>query len=102
MFASAGSRMPSPNASVVFHRLFRRPTISLGAGTAHQHGPLSVAQTVSRKKGLYGLHVVDDCEGARPVRAPQAAIETPGIEHAGKRIPNVREGIRFSGERAGA
>ena len=53
-------------------------------------------------EGLYGLLVVDDCERARPVRAPQAAIETPGIEHASKRVPNVLVGIRFPGQRAGA
>jgi hypothetical protein len=70
-------------------------SISLGAGTAHQHCPLSVAQEVSPKEGLDGLFVVDDCERARPVRAPQAAFETPGIKYAGKRIPNVRERIRL-------
>src|SRR5262249_51872778 len=75
--------------------LFRRPAISLGAGPAHQHCPVSVAQAISPKEGLDGLLVVDDCERAGPVRAPQAAIETPGIEHAGKRVPNILEGIRF-------
>src|SRR5215471_12404604 len=76
---------------------FRQPAISLGAGAAHQHGPLSVAQAVSLKKGLDGLLVVDDCGRARPVRAPQAAIETPGVEQAGKRVPDVRERIRLPG-----
>src|SRR5216684_133737 len=80
----------------------RRPAISLGAGTAHQHGPLGVAQAASLKEGLDGLLVVDDGERARPVRAPQAAIETPCIEHAGKRVPNVRERIRLPGQRTGA
>ena len=72
----------------------RRPAISLGAGAAHQHGPLPVAQTTSFEERLDGLLVVDDCERAGPVRAPQAAVETPGIEHAGQRLPDVREGIR--------
>src|SRR5260370_24369821 len=60
----------------------RRPAISLRAGAPHEHCPLSVAQAVGAKKGLDGLLVVDDRKCARPVRAPQAAIETPGIEHA--------------------
>src|SRR5439155_24711345 len=71
----------------------RRPAISLGAGAAHQHRPLAVAQAVGLQEGLDRLLVVDDGERARPVRAPQAALETPGIEHAGKRVPNVRERI---------
>ena len=73
----------------------RRPAIGLGAGAAHQHRPLAVAQAVGLEEGLDGLLVVDDGEGARPVRAPQAAVETPGIEHAGERIPDVRERIRL-------
>jgi len=47
------------------------------------------------KKGLDGLLVVHDGERARPVRAPQAPIETPGVEHAGERVPYVRERIRL-------
>src|ERR1700736_6269697 len=80
----------------------RRPAISLGAGAAHQHRPLGVAQAVGLQEGLDGLLVIDDGERARPVRAPQAAIETPGIEHAGKGVPNVRERIWLPGQRAGA
>src|SRR5208282_719463 len=80
----------------------RRPAISLGAGTAHKHCPLSVAQAVGGKKRLDRLLEVDHSERARPVRAPEAAIETPGIEHAGKRGPNVRKGKRLPGQRAGA
>ena len=82
--------------------LLRRPAISPGAGAAHQHCPLSLAQAASLKEGLDRLLVVHDCERACPIRAPQPAIETPGIEHAGKRVPNVREGVRFPGQRAGA
>src|SRR5262249_7379599 len=81
---------------------FRRPAISRGAGAAHQHRPLAVAQTAGFKERLDGLLVVDDGVCACPVRAPQAAVETPGIEHAGERVPDVREGIRFPGQRAGA
>jgi hypothetical protein len=43
------------------------------------------AQAVSLEERLNGLLVVDDGVGACPVRAPQAAVATPGIEHAGKR-----------------
>jgi hypothetical protein len=64
--------------------------------------PWTVDQAASLKEGLDGLLVVDDCERACPVCAPQAAVETPGIEHAGERVPDVREGIRFPGQRAGA
>jgi hypothetical protein len=35
-------------------------------------------------------------------RAPQAAVETPGIKYAGKRIPNIREGMRLARQRTGA
>src|SRR5207244_9546502 len=82
--------------------LLRRPAIRLGAGAAHQHCPLGVAQAVSFKEGFDRLLVVDDGERSRPVRAPQAAIETPGIEHAGERVPDVRERIGLAGQRARA
>jgi hypothetical protein len=72
-----------------------RPTIGFGACAAHQHRSLTVAQAVSLEEGRDGLLVVDDHIRACPVRAPQAAVETPGIEHAGERIPDVRERIRF-------
>src|SRR5258708_7343723 len=65
----------------------RRPAISPGAGTAHQHCPLSVAQAGSLEEGLDGLLVVDDGERARPVRAPQAAIETPRRQTRGQADP---------------
>jgi hypothetical protein len=35
-------------------------------------------------------------------RAPQAAVETPGIKYAGKRIPNIPEGMRLARQRTGA
>src|SRR5450759_2093124 len=82
--------------------LRRRPAIGLGAGTAHQHRPFTIAQTVGLAEGLDGLFEVDDREGAGPVGAPQTAVETPGVEHACERVPDVREGIRFPGQRAGA
>src|SRR5450759_3098573 len=82
--------------------LLRRPAIGLGAGTAHQHRPFTVAQAAGLAEGLDGLFVVADREGAGPVGAPQAALETPGVEHAVERVPDVREGIRFPGQRAGA
>src|SRR5262249_7124747 len=79
-----------------------RPAISLGAGTAHQRGPFSVTEAVCLQEGLDGLLVVDNSERARPVCAPQAAVETPGVEHAGEGIPDVRERVRHPGQRAGA
>src|SRR5437660_9575826 len=75
----------------------RRPTIGFGARAAHQHRSLTVAQAVSLEEGLDGLLVVDDGIRARPVRAPQAAVETPCIEHARERVPDVRERVRFPG-----
>src|SRR5262245_36675293 len=74
----------------------RRPAVGFGASAAHQHRPLTGAQAVGLEEGLDALLVVDDCERARPVRTPQAAIETPGIEDARERVPDIREGIGFS------
>src|SRR5262252_8222460 len=82
--------------------ILRRPAIGLGAGAAHQHGPFGLAQPVNRPEGLDRLLVVDDRERARPVRAPQAAIETPRVEYAGKRIPDIRKWIWLARQRAGA
>src|SRR5262245_1458154 len=73
----------------------RRPAVSLGAGTAHQHRALTLAQAAGETEGLDGLFVVDDREGAGPVGAPQAAVEAPGVEHTGERVPDVWEGIGF-------
>src|SRR5712691_5588174 len=89
-------------ASLLRPTRLRRPAISLGAGAAHQHCSLTVAQAAALKEGRDGLLVVDDGERACPVRAPQAAVETPGTEHAGERVPDVREGIWFPRQRAGA
>src|ERR1700731_2364451 len=81
---------------------FRRPAIRLCAGAAHQHRPLGVAEAVSLQEGLDSLLVVDDRKRARPVRAPQAALEPPGVEYAGQRVPDVRERIRLLRQRASA
>jgi len=81
---------------------FRRPAIRLGAGAAHQHRPLGVAEAVSLQEGFDALLVVDDRKRARPIRAPQAALEPPGVEYAGQRVPDVRERIRLLRQRAGA
>jgi hypothetical protein len=59
---------------------FWRPAIRLGAGAAHQHRPLGVVEAVRLQEGLDALLVVDDRKRARPVRAPQAALEPPGVE----------------------
>ena len=80
------------------NHFLRRPTIGLGARAAHQHRSLIVAETASLEEGLDGLLIVDDGVCACPVRAPQATLETPGIEHAGERIPDVRERVRFPGQ----
>src|SRR5688572_4821871 len=77
--------------------LLGRPPIRLGAGAAHQHCAFPVAQALGAAERLDGLFVVDDSEGASPVGAPQAAFETPGVEHAGEGIPDVREGIGLPG-----
>src|SRR6267378_6085706 len=98
------SRPSRPAASLAFAnsspplRLFRRPAIRLGAGTAHQHCALTIAQAVGLAEGLDRLFVVDDCEGASPVGTPQAAFETPGVEHAGEGVPDVRERVGFTGQ----
>src|SRR5262249_7007285 len=67
-----------------------RPVIGLGASAAHQHRPLAVAQALGLDEGPDGVLVVDHGERTRPVRTPQAALETPGIEDARQRIPDVR------------
>src|ERR1700722_5052408 len=82
--------------------LRRRPAVRLGAGAAHEHVAVAGAQAAGLEEGRDGLLVVDDRERARPVRAPQAALQTPGIEHARERIPDVREGIWLVRQRAGA
>src|SRR5262245_45014209 len=82
--------------------LARQPAIGLDARTAHQHRSFAVAQAVRLNEGLHRLLIVDDCERASPIRAPQAAVEAPGVEDAGERVPDVREGIRLAGQRAGA
>src|SRR5215831_8872392 len=76
----------------------RRPAISLGAGTAHQRRALALAQAVGETEGFDGLFVIDDRECAGPVGAPQAAVEAPGVEHTGERVPDVWEGIGFLGQ----
>src|SRR5262249_104210 len=54
----------------------RRPTVGFGAGAAHQHRALALAQAIGLEEWRDRLLVIDDGVGARPVRAPQAAIET--------------------------
>src|SRR5262245_17054237 len=85
--------------SLVF---LRRPAIRLGAGATHQHRPFTVAETVRLPERFDGPLVADDRERARPVGAPETALETPGVEHASERVPDIREGIRFQRQGAGA
>ena len=69
----------------------RRPTIRFRAGPSHQHRALAVAQTVGLHEGLRRLLEVDDRARARPVGAPEAAVESPRVEYARKRVdPSVR------------
>src|SRR3984957_8498213 len=82
--------------------LRRRPAVRLGAGAAHEHVAVAGAQAAGLDEGLDGLLVVDDRERARPVRAPQAAVEPPAPKHAAQRTPDVRERIRLRRQRAGA
>src|SRR5215472_11832321 len=55
--------------------LLRRPVVGLGAGAAHQHGALAIAQALGLDERLHRILVIDDGERARPVGAPQAALE---------------------------
>src|SRR5258708_12679567 len=55
----------------------RRPAIGLGAGAAHQHGPLAVAQAIGHTEGFDGLLLVDDGHPPRPVPPPPPPPHTP-------------------------
>jgi len=68
----------------------RRPAVSLGAGAAHQHGPLGVAQAVGLEEGFDGLLVIDDGD-ARVQRAPQANGQSPRRRTRGPADPRCRE-----------
>src|SRR2546422_3568568 len=85
------------NRTAAILTLLRRPAVRLGARTAHEHRAFALAQAVGLAEWLDGLFVVDDGEGASPVGSPQAPVETPRIEHAGERVPDVGEGIWFPG-----
>ena len=70
------------------------PTVRLLARATHQHRAFALAQAISLKERLDGVFVVDDREGARPVGAPQAALETPRVEYFRERVPDVVVWIR--------
>src|SRR5687767_14341073 len=80
----------------------RRPPIGFRAGPAHEHRALAVAQAVGLQERPGGLLVIDDRARARPVGAPEAAIETPRVEYARERVPDIVVRIRFVRQRAGA
>ena len=80
----------------------RRPVIDPGAGAAHQRCPLAFGQAVGKAEWFDGLFEVDDRKRTGPVGAPQAAVDAPGVEDAGERVPDVREGIGFLRKRTGA
>ena len=81
-------------SSATNDRLWRR--------RAHQHRSVSVAQAISFEERFDGLFIIHNSICPRPVRTPQTALKTPDIEHTGERVPDVREGIWFLGQRAGA
>src|ERR1043165_982619 len=58
----------------------RRPSMDLGAGPAHQHGPFTVVQAVGQAEGLDALFVGEYLGGAGPVATPQATLEAPAVE----------------------
>src|SRR5205814_1458588 len=89
-FYDCAGRTPKPVPALGF---LRRPAVGLGSGATHQHGPLGVAEAVGLQERFDRLLVVDDCERARPIRTPEAALEPPGVEHALQRVPDVRERI---------
>jgi len=79
LFYSLAASCPSRQGQPLLHdfphsmavlAFLRRPAIGLGAGTAHQHRPFTVAQAVGLAERLDGLCVVDDRKGAGPVGAP--------------------------------
>src|SRR5262249_787979 len=98
---SSGSRMwPSPSPTLYARAignpslaLLWRPSVRFGASPTHQHRALTVAQAVGLAERLDSLCVVDHGEGASPIGPPEAAFETPRVEHAGERVPDIREGI---------
>src|SRR5687768_3519408 len=82
--------------------LLRHPPISRRARAAHQHRALGIAQALGLDERPHGLLVVHDRESARPVRAPQAAIDTPRVEDARERLPDIVGGVGLLRERARA
>src|SRR6516164_6609354 len=80
--------------SVTSHTPSRRRCPSASPARCRRGGPSSGR--------LDALLVADDRKRARPVCAPQAALEPPGVEYAGQRVPDVRERIRLLRQRAGA
>src|SRR5689334_13485140 len=91
-----------PSAASLSLGFLRRPAVGLGGGAAHQHRPLAVAQTVGLEKRLGRLLVIDHGEGPRPIGAPQAALDSPGIEDALQRVPDIVVGKRLLRQGAGA
>src|SRR3954471_9047677 len=78
----------------------RLPPIRLGTRAAHQHRALRIREPLRLEERLHTLLVVHDGGRARPVRAPEAALEAPRIEDALQRIPDVAVGIGLLRERA--
>src|SRR4051794_16033701 len=73
----------------------RLPPVGLRAGAAHQHRALGLAEAIGLQERPDALLVAKHGVGAGPVRAPQAAVETPRVEDARQRIPDVRKRIRL-------
>src|SRR5687768_12986740 len=89
--------MPRSARAVPDSALVGRLAVGLRAGPAHQHGPFALAQAIGPEERFDRLLVVHYREGARPVRAPEAALEAPGIEQALERIPDVGKRIALPG-----
>src|SRR3954467_182778 len=102
--ASATRSAPASfNAVHLIARLpLRLPPVRLGARPAHQHGALGIREPLRLEERLHALPVVHHGGRARPVGAPEAALEAPRVEYTLQRIPDIVVGIRLLRERAGA
>ncbi len=80
----------------------RRPSVDPLQRPAHERGLLAVGEPLGHAERIDPLPVGQQRDGARPVRAPHAAIEAVGVEDAGERVPDVRVGERLVRQRAGA
>src|SRR4051812_39651513 len=71
----------------------RRPAIRFLTRAAHQHRAVTFAQSLGFEERLNGVFIIDDRKRARPVRAPQAALQAPRIKYFRERVPDVIVGV---------